>query len=105
MPTYHLTHRQRTRSAGVHSTLSNVLRFTHDWRRCVTRYLCIHLLPVPLVELLHAIFHRALVRTDFVVAALEQRFASSIHAQRDLIIFNAGLQIRRAMGFDKLALE
>ena len=45
-----------------------------------------HGLAVPLVELLHAVFHRALVRAGVVVAALEQGAPAGVHAQRDLVV-------------------
>src|SRR5262249_16791230 len=53
------------------------------------RRLGAHEVPVPLVEVLHAVFHGALVGTDLVVAALEQCLAAGVHAQRDLVVLDA----------------
>ena len=57
------------------------------------------------MELLHAIFHRALIRAELVVAAVHQRLAAGVHAQCDLVVFGAGLPVRGLLGLDELALE
>src|SRR4249920_2326852 len=64
-----------------------------------------HRAAVPLVKLLHAVFHRALVRADLVVATLQQRAAAGVHAQGDLVVLGAGFPVRGLFGFDELALE
>src|SRR5262245_60260273 len=58
-----------------------------------TRGVQAHGLAVPLVEVLHAVFHRALVGADLVVAALQQCLAARVHAQRDLVVLHAGLHV------------
>jgi hypothetical protein len=57
------------------------------------------------MEVLHAVFHLALVRANFIVAALHQRFAAGVHAQRNLVVFDAGFHVGRLLRFDVLALE
>jgi hypothetical protein len=57
------------------------------------------------VEVLHAVFHRALVGADLVVAALHQGLAAGVHAQGDLVVLDAGLHVGGLLGFDELALE
>ena len=42
---------------------------------------------------------------DLVVAALEQRAAAGVHAQRDLVVLGAGFPVRGLLGLDELALE
>src|SRR4051812_9486383 len=64
-----------------------------------------HRLLVPLVELLHAVFHRALVRTEVVVAALEEGAAAGVHAQGDLVVLGAGFPVCRLLCLDEFALE
>jgi hypothetical protein len=64
-----------------------------------------HGLAVPLVEVLHAVFHRALVRADLVVAALHQGLAAGVHAQGDLVVLDAGLHVGGLLRLDELALE
>src|SRR5262249_55912480 len=49
-------------------------------RRSGTRGVQAHGLAVPLVEVLHAVFHGALVGADLVVAPLQQRLAARVHA-------------------------
>lgn len=61
--------------------------------------------PVPLVKLLHAVFHRTLVGTDFVFATFHQRPAPGVHAFTDLVVLNAGFHVGRLLGLDKLSLE
>src|SRR5688572_24731500 len=68
------------------------------------RHVAAHGAAVPLVEVLHAVFHRALVGADLVVAALHQRLAAGVHAQRDLVVFHAGLHVSGLLGFHELAL-
>jgi hypothetical protein len=60
---------------------------------------------VPLVEVLHAVFHRALVGADLVVAALVQRLAACVHALRDLVVLDAGLHVGRALRLHETGLE
>jgi len=54
---------------------------------------------------LHAVFHRALIRADLIVAAVQQRLAPSVHALANLVIFDAGFQVGRLLGLDKLRLK
>ena len=60
---------------------------------------------VPLVELLHAVLHRALVRPQVVLAALEEGAPPGVHSQRDLVVFCAGFPVGGLLGLDELALE
>src|SRR5690348_11549263 len=60
---------------------------------------------IPLVEVPHAVLHRALVRAGLVVAALEQGLAAGVHAQGDLVVLDAGLEVRGLLRLDELALE
>src|SRR3954462_7237625 len=64
-----------------------------------------HRVAVPLVEVLHAVFHRALVRADFVLAALHQRQPAGVHAQRDLVVLDTGFHVRGLLGLDEPTLE
>src|SRR5690349_17471128 len=48
----------------------------------------VHLRAVPLVELLHAVFHRALVGARLVLAAQQQGAAAGVHALDDLVVFH-----------------
>jgi hypothetical protein len=57
------------------------------------------------VEVLHAVFHGALVGADLVLAALEQRQAAGVHALADLVVLDAGLHVGGLLGLDELALE
>ena len=57
------------------------------------------------MEVLHAVFHRALVRPGLVVAALHQRLAPGVHAQRDLVILDTGLHVGGLLSRDEFALE
>src|SRR5690606_23879234 len=58
-----------------------------------------------LVEVLHAVFHGALVRPRVVVAAIEQHPPARVHAQRDLVVLDGRLHVGGALDFDELALE
>ncbi|KGX49629.1 hypothetical protein Y025_5569 [Burkholderia pseudomallei TSV32] len=58
-----------------------------------------------LVEVLHAVFHRALIRADLRFAALHQRAAAGVHAPCDLVVLDRGLHIGGALRLDELALE
>ena len=64
-----------------------------------------HLAPVPLVEVLHAVFHRALVGADLVVAAVHQapcgRRPCAARSRRP----RRRSPCRRPAGLDELALE
>ncbi len=53
----------------------------------------------------HAVFHRRLVGAVLIVTALKQRFAASVHALGDFVVFCTGFHIGRALGHDELALE
>jgi hypothetical protein len=57
--------------------------------------------------MLHAVFHRALVRpAGFVDATAHQGFlAPGVHAQRDLVVFDAGFHVGGLLGLDELAFE
>src|SRR5437868_6245157 len=54
-----------------------------------------HRAAIPLMEVLHAVFHRRLIRAGFAHAAPEQRLAPGIHALGDLVVFRAGFHIGR----------
>src|SRR5688572_11225385 len=56
---------------------------------------------VPGVELLHAVFHRRLVRARLVVTTLVQGLAARIHTQRDLVVLDAGLEVRGLLSLDE----
>src|SRR5690606_31349795 len=58
----------------------------------------VHRAAVPLVEVLHAVFHRALVGADLVVAPHHQRLAAGVHALADLVVFEAGLHVGGLLG-------
>ena len=58
---------------------------------------------VPLMEMLHAVFHRALVRAELVVAALHQCQSALVHAFSDFIVFHASFHVGGALGFDEIA--
>src|SRR5690349_21043960 len=62
------------------------------------------LAPVPLVEVLHAVFHRRLVRPDLAAALREERLAAGVHALGDLVVFLRRFAVRRLLGVDELAL-
>src|SRR6185436_20602449 len=99
----------RASSAASSSTVTRV-RMSVAVMRCLgvpnsASRASAHRLLVPLVELLHAVFHRALVRAGVVVAALDERPPAGVHAQRDLVVLGARLPIRRLLGLDELALE
>ena len=47
--------------------------------------------------MLHAVFHRGLVRPDLVLATVEQRAPAGVHPQRDLVVLGAGLHVGRAI--------
>ena len=57
------------------------------------------------MELLHAVFHRALVGAALVVAALHQGAPAGVHAQGDLVVLDAGFHVGGLLGLDELALE
>ena len=57
------------------------------------------------MEVLHAIFHGALVGAHFVVAALVQGRAAGVHALADFVVLDAGFHIGRLLCFDKLTLK
>ncbi len=57
------------------------------------------------MEVLHAVFHRALVGADFVVAAQHQGLAAGVHALGDLVVLDRGFHVGGALGLDELALE
>lgn len=57
------------------------------------------------MEMLHAVFHGALVGTDFVVTTLQQRTAACVHALADFIVLDSGFHIGRALGFDEIGLK
>ncbi len=73
--------------------------------RSAARHGGAHGVTVPLMEVLHAVFHRALVGAHLVVASVEQRPAPRIHALADLVVLDAGLHIGGLLGLDELALE
>ncbi len=62
-------------------------------------------MPQEFVEVLHARFHRALIRPDLRFAARHQRAPSGVHAFGDLVVFAGGFHVRGAFRFDELALE
>ena len=55
--------------------------------------------------MLHAVFHRALVGPDLVVAALQQGAPAGVHALGNLVIFQAGFHVGGLLCLDKFALE
>ena len=57
------------------------------------------------MEVLHAIFHRALIRADLNPSFVEQGLASGIHSDRNLVVLNAGFHVRGLLRFDEFALE
>ena len=65
----------------------------------------VHLASVPLVKVLHAIFHGALVGPHFVVAALHQGFAPCVHALGNFVVFDAGFHVGGFLRFYKFSLE
>ena len=57
------------------------------------------------MELLHAVLHGALVRSELIVATLQQRGAAGVHSQGYLVVLDAGLHVGGLLGFDELPLE
>ena len=55
--------------------------------------------------MLHAVFHRALVRAYLVITALHQSPAALVHAFGDFVVFHAGLHIGCALRLDKFRFE
>src|ERR1700761_3650888 len=74
-------------------------------RLASTRASNAHLFAVPLVELLHAVFHRALVGAALVLAAGHERAAAGVHSLGDLVVLDAGLHVGGLLRLDELALE
>src|SRR5664279_1439495 len=75
------------------------------WRQGGRAQPSAHRLLVPLVKLLHAVFHGALVGAEVVLAAFEEGAPAGVHAQRDLVVLGAGLPVRGLLGLDELTLE
>src|SRR5450631_2487220 len=61
--------------------------------------------PDKFVELLHAVFHRRLIRPELVATALPQRAPARFHPFADLVVFGGGFQVGGLFGIDELALE
>ena len=57
------------------------------------------------MKVLHAVFHRALVGAELVVAAQHQRLAASVHAQGQFVVFDTGFHVGGLLRFDEIALE
>ena len=57
------------------------------------------------MEVLHAVFHWALIRTDLNPAFVEQGLAPGIHSDRNLVVFHAGFHVRGLLRFNEFALE
>ena len=57
------------------------------------------------MKVLHAVFHRALVRPKFIVSAQHQGLSPGVHAQGNFVVFHAGFHVRRLLRFDKFALK
>lgn len=51
------------------------------------------------MEVLHAVFHGALVGAHLVVAALQQGLAARVHAQGDFVVFHTGFHVGGLLGF------
>ncbi|MOA23046.1 hypothetical protein D3C78_1436460 [compost metagenome] len=64
-----------------------------------------HLPTIELVEVLHAVFHRRLIRAGLVHAAQHQGLAAGVHAFGDLIVFDGRFHVGGALGFDEFAFE
>src|SRR5690606_6322756 len=60
---------------------------------------------VELVEVLHAVLHRTLVRAGLVHPAREQRGAPGVHPAGNLVVLDAGFHIGGALGLDEVGLE
>src|SRR5688572_26999148 len=61
--------------------------------------------PDELVEVLHAVFERRLIRPAFVESLLHERAAAGGHARNDFSVFDSGLPVCRLFGFDEFTLE
>ena len=57
------------------------------------------------MEVLHAVFHGALVGADLVVAALIQGPAAGVHALADLVVLDAGLHVGGLLRLHEFGLE
>ena len=65
----------------------------------------VELAPEELVEVLHAVLHRRLVRTLVAAPLPVQGGAPGVDPQRDLVVLVSGFEVRSLLGFDELALE
>ena len=59
----------------------------------------------PLVEVHLGVFHRRLVGAGVVEALLVERAAAAVQALADLVVLDRGLDVRRLLRLDELALE
>ena len=59
----------------------------------------------PLVEVHLGVFHRRLVGAGVVLALLVERAAAAVEALADLVVLDRGLDVRRLLRLDELALE
>ena len=57
------------------------------------------------MEVLHAVFHRRLVRANLVGATLHQSQTARVHAFANFVVFDRGFHVGCTLRFDKLALE
>src|SRR6185369_15643220 len=58
-----------------------------------------------LVEVLHSVFHRRLIRTLFAAAGAVERVAAGVHPLGNLVVFARSLQVRGLLGVYELAFE